>query len=267
MSTNNTIVDMLEEVIQRLAFLNCLDEGAKDKRTLDEELDCSRSTVNRAIRELEALDLVAYEDGGYRITSLGDVVASGVTDLTETIELRLQYEPFLQWMPEEEFDLDLTLLQDAELLLPTQGDPYAMINRHVNALAQAQRMRGILPLTGLHAHKAAHSQIVDNDAEGELVVTPAVATTLHSNPEYAAYTEEMTATGRFTVYTVDEEIPYFVGILDDVVQIGVDEAGEPRAIVETDNAEVRAWAENTFAEYKRQAAPVTLSEETTEIHS
>lgn len=86
MSTHHTIHDMLELVLQRLAFLECLDEGRKDKRTLNEELDCSRSIVDRGIRELEALDLVEYTTGGYQITPLGGTVATGIRELAETVE-------------------------------------------------------------------------------------------------------------------------------------------------------------------------------------
>jgi predicted transcriptional regulator len=267
MLPNDIVIDMLEVVLRRFSFFDSLGKDPKDKRTLVDELDCSRSTVNRGIRELEGLDLVAYTDGGYRITPLGATVATGFAELAETVELRLRYKPFLEWMPEDAFDLDLTLLRDAELLVPEAGDPYAMVNRHVNVLSQAEDLKAVLPLVGVHAYEAVHKQIVDNGARCEGVVTPEVADTLQSNPNYAEITKELAATGRFQLYQYDGDIPYFVGLLDDTVQMGVDEEGEPRAIVETTNPEVQNWAETTFTEYKQQAEQVVGAPEKTRVRS
>lgn len=264
---DDSIIEMMETALRRFPFLDCLGDEPKDKRTLVAELDCSRSTVNRGIRELEALDLVAYGDGGYRITSLGELVATAFTDLAATVELRLQYEPFLEWVPEDGFDMDLKLLRDAELLLPEQGDPYAMINRHVTVIEQTDYVQCVLPLVGLHAYKAAHEQILENDARAEVVVSPEAADTLQSAPEYAKLTEEMATTGRYELYQYDGDIPYFVGLLDETVQIGVDEAGEPRALIETTNPEVQDWAEIAFEEYKQQAEPVIAPRERTKVRT
>lgn len=266
MVRDDSITEMMETALSRFPFLKFLEEEPKDKRTLVAELDCSRSTVNRGIRELEALDLVEYVNGGYRITSLGELVATDFADLADTIQLRVQYEPFLRWMPDDEFDLELNLLSDADLLLPEQGDPYAMINRHVTVIEQTDYHQFVLPLVGLHAYKAAHQQIMENGAQAEAVVSPEAADTLQSGQEYATLTEEMAATGRYELYQFDGDIPYFVGLLDDTVQIGVDEAGEPRALVETDNADVRSWAEATFEEYKQQAEPVIEGREPLKTH-
>ena len=51
---------------------------------------------------------------------------------------------------------------------------------------------------------------------------------------------------------------YFVGILDDVVQTGVDEGGEPRAIVGSTDPDVRDWAEEVFERYRQQATQLEL---------
>lgn len=267
MSGDDPIIEMMETALHRFPFLDGLEDEPKDKRTLVAELDCSRSTVDRGIRKLEALDLVDYADGGYRLTSLGELVATNFADLADTVELRLQYAPFLEWIPDDEFDLELELLRDADLLLPEQGDPYAMINRHVATIDQADTMKAVLPLTGLHAQQTAHTRVVENGAEIELVVTPEVANTMQSDPDYAELTEDMAATGRFEIYEFDGDIPYFVGLLDDIVQIGADEAGEPRAIVETENDDVRLWAETTFEEYKQHAEPVISPQERTKLRT
>jgi predicted transcriptional regulator len=142
-----------------------------------------------------------------------------------------------------------------------------MINRHVRVVEQTEAHQCLLPLVGLHGHKAAHKQIVDNGATGEIIVGPDALDTLLSDSDYAELTQEMAATGRFSLFQYDGDIPYFVGVLDDVVQIGVDDDGTPRALLESQRSQVRAWAEDTFEEYKRLATPVTISEESTKARA
>lgn len=251
-------------VLKRWEVVNRLQQEATDKRTLVEELDCSRSTVNRAIRELESVGVVKYVGGIYKVTPLGKTIAGRFEELMNTVELRTRLQPFLRWISEDEFDLELQYLRDAEVFLPQPGDPYSMINQHVNVLSQTTNHKSVLPLVGLHGLTAGHEQIVENGACAELIVVPEVAETLQFKDDYAELTEEMAATGRFRLYEYDGDIPYFVGRFDNVVQIGVDDDGEPRALLETDNPHVQEWTATTIEEYKREAELVmgTLEMET-----
>jgi hypothetical protein len=72
----------------------------------------------------------------------------------------------------------------------------------------------------------------------------------------------MAETGRCRVFQADEHPPYFVGVMDDVVQIGADEGGEPRALVESTDPAVRDWAEATYERFRRRATRVDLLEAT-----
>ena len=96
------------------------------------DLDCSRSTVDRGVRELESAGLAEYVDGAYRMTTLGGRVSEGFADLAEATELRLRLEPFLEWIPEGELGFDVRLI--ADVVVPEPGDPYRAINRHVERI-------------------------------------------------------------------------------------------------------------------------------------
>lgn len=56
---------------RRFEVLDALVEGSAEKRDLEETLDVSRSTVDRAVRELEAHDLAERTEGAVEITLLG----------------------------------------------------------------------------------------------------------------------------------------------------------------------------------------------------
>jgi predicted transcriptional regulator len=250
-------LEVVDAVSSRRQFLETLQEEPKDKRTLVNELGMSRSTVDRSLRELETLDLVEYSDGDFAVTAVGQLATDGLTELTGTIGLGQRLEAFLQWIPMEEFDLDVRLLADAELIVAEPGDPWSMINKHVQLVKTMENCRALLPFTGLHAHEAGHEQVIKHDASGELVVEPEIANVHHSTPEYAEFTEEMVATGRFEYFEYPNELPYALAIINDTVQIVVSEGDEPRALLETDNDEVRDWAEAKYDEYKQQSGKIT----------
>ncbi|MFC4988474.1 helix-turn-helix transcriptional regulator [Saliphagus infecundisoli] len=250
--------EILSVVLQRWEVVDSLREEPKDKRALVGDVDCSRSTVDRAVRELESIGVVEYREGDHGVTPLGETVASGLEALVETVERRIELEPFLEWIPEGEFDLGLEHLSGAELWVPEPGDPWAMVNRHVAALEAADDVRCVLPLTGLHAYEAVYEGVVAG-GRAELIVSPDVARTFRTDPAYADMTAELATTGRYRLSRYDGSIPYFVGLLDDIVQIGVDEAGEPRALLETTDPEARRWAEGEIEAYERDGTRVDLS--------
>lgn len=254
MASTDLALEIADILRKRREVVACLLEDPRDKSTLVDELDIPRSTLDRAVRELESVRVVTYSDGEYVVTALGKRLARDFFRFVDRAELTLELEPFLRWAPSEEFDLDIQWLAEAELLVPTDADPYAMINRHVQRLRDADYMRGMLPVTGLHAYEAAHENIVESGAEGKLIVESGVAEVLTSKTAFAELTEEMLATGRFELFVCDDSIPYFVGVFDDdVVQIGVDEDGEPRAMIETNQRDVRTWATERLDEYERRA--------------
>ena len=254
MASTDLALEIVDVLRKRREILACLLEDPRDKSSLDDELDVSRSTLDRAVRELESVRVVTYSGGEYVVTALGEHLTRDFFRFVDRAEVVLELEPFLRWAPSEEIDLDIQWLADAEVLVPTDADPYAMINRHVQRLKDADYVRGMLPVTGLHAHETAHENVVENGAEGKLIVESDVADVLTSKTAFAELTEEMLATGRFELLVCDDSIPYFVGVFDDdIVQIGVDEDGEPRALIETNQRDVRTWATERLNEYEQRA--------------
>jgi predicted transcriptional regulator len=262
MSIDDERFELLSVLLKRRGTVRRLDEGPAAKRTLVEALDCSRSTVDRAVRELESHGLVAYEDGRYELTPVGEQAVAGTTELLDRIGVARELRPFLEHLPPGRFDLDLELLADADVLLPEPGNPWAMINRHVGVLERAEDVRAVLPLLGLHAQQVVHERVVEAGARAELVGSPEVVRTLVADPDFVERTREMAETGRCRVFQADERPPYFVGVMDEIVQIGTDEDGEPRAIVESTAPAVRDWAETTYDRFRGRATRVDLLEAT-----
>lgn len=245
----------------RLDLLGVLVEsGPLTGRELRSRLGASRTTVNRNLDALCNHGFVTNSGDEYAITPVGGAIATDCFDLAETIDLTNRLEPFLEWVPDGALDLDLRHLADAEVLVAEPGDPWAMINRHVECIKSMDRSRSFLPFTGLHAMEAAHEQVVNHGARCELVVTPEIADVHLADPAYAELAEEMVETGRVEYFRYDGDLPYGLNVIDDAVQIVVADGDQPRAMVESNDEAVREWAEvdtpSTNDDPNRSRSPV-----------
>lgn len=255
MVTRDVTSDVIDVLGQRVSFLECVQEGEKDKRTLVDSLEFSRSTVDRGVRELEALGFLTFGNDGYEPTTCGRMAAEGYRQFEHQVRTLLEFQPLLQWIDFDDCDFDLRWLVDATLYTPERGDPYAMINRHVQLVKQATTGRFLLPYVGQHATEAAHESVHQHDGEHELIVAPSVVETFQTNPTYAEMIEKITEVGSVHVFVYDEPFPYSLAIIDDeIVQIVADENEEPRALLESNTPEIREWAHQKFEEFKQQSA-------------
>ncbi|MFC7138642.1 helix-turn-helix transcriptional regulator [Halosimplex aquaticum] len=258
---DDTISDLVDLLRRRSELLASLQERPREKRDLVADHDLPRSTLDRAIRELEAADLVAYADGAYALTAVGEFLVSEFDAFADRAERVVELEPFFRWTAPAEFDLDPRALADAEIWTPEPGDPWAMVNRHVRALETADRVRGVLPLVGLHAVETVHERVTGDGADHRFVVDAGAAATLRTDENYQPLFRDLQDRPEPTFARYDgDSVPYFVGVFDDeFVQVGVDEDGDPRALLESDDEEVLDWARDRIEYYRRQAVPIPES--------
>ncbi|WP_254535488.1 helix-turn-helix transcriptional regulator [Halomarina litorea] len=252
------VEETIDLLVRRHEFVRCLRERPLEKRAMTDELGVSRSTVDRAMRELETAGIVEFVDGAYAVAPFGEVVAEAYARLEETIDVSWRLEPIYRWVSPEDFDVDPRLLADADVYVPRPGDPYAPINRHVETIREMDTYRGVIPATGQHATEAGGEAVLENGARAELVVTHDVAATQRSSG-YADTMGKMIESERFRLLVTPRgtHVPYAVHVFDEeVVQIIVHDSDEPRAMLESDSPAAREWAEETYREYREVAEPI-----------
>lgn len=248
-------VAFLARAPNRAALLDALRrDGPLDRRALRDRFDAARTTLGRNLDALEERGWVTTDDGGYAVTPAGAAVADDFAALRDTAEAAGRLQPALEWLTADAFPATLDAFADAAVVTADGGDPYAPVNRHVAALRSAERVRCLLPVVGLNALDAARERVRAGESEHELVVDSTVADVLRSDPSYAPGVEELAASDRVAVHVCDDDVPFYLGVLDDLVQVGVsDDDGVPRALVETDDAAARAWAAETYRSYRDRA--------------
>jgi predicted transcriptional regulator len=245
-------IEFVARSTNRVQLLETLYESSGATRSqLRDALPASRTTVTRNLDGLVEHGLVREVDGHYELTPGTDTVVDGFRSLAVDVETRSRLHPFLRWVDRDTFDVDLSALDDANVIVAEPGDPWAMVNAHVSRIRQSTDLTAAIPVTGLHAYEAVHETVVEQAGSVEVIATPDVVETFFEDPEYVQLTADLVDADRFDLYRTTADVPFYVGVLDDVVQVGVDEAGEPRALVESDDPAVRDWAQARLEVFER----------------
>lgn len=232
-------------------------EERVEKADLRERLDCTRTTIGRHLDALEDRGYIAYDPATneYDATARGTVVATELAAVVETMATADRLGPFLEGVPEGALDLELGHLADAEIVSADPHDPYAPVNHHVEAVREASRFRCLLPSTGLNQMR----EVTEGTTEGDecaVIFERDILESILSDEGYEREMMKMDESERFEIAIYDGEIPYFLGIYDEMVHVGVeDDEGIPQALLESDADVVREWAEDTYASYREESTP------------
>ncbi len=253
-------VETLEFVARspcRIRVLETLqDTSPVSRESLKEEVDVVRTTLLRNLHGLVERGLIRERDRYYEITSAGALTAAGVSNALERIDTAIRLRPVFERIPASELDFDLERLADATVVEATTANPYGPTDHHAVSLTEVNRARLLLPATGGKPLEMSRAPI-EAGATFELVVTRSVAETLLSAMPVADEFAAIVGYDTVSVSVVDDEIPFYLGIVDDAVQIGVhDDSGLPTALLETTDSTVMEWAVDRFEAYERQSTPI-----------
>lgn len=259
MGTETDPVAAVEFLARSETRVRILEELARENRLSKDELyrrfEASRTTIKRNLDALEERGWVTGSNREYAITRAGEWVAEDFTALVETVRNSTRLGPVLAYLDAEDLDIDLREF-DFEVTTPDPGNPMKAVNKHVRKIQSVETFRSLLPVTGVRAIEALHDRVTNHGAEVETVVAPAVAETFRSDPEYSDYYAELRAADGVDIYRYEGNVPYYLGLLDDGVEIGVDDDGQPAALLETEAPAVYEWAERTYEAYRADAKPL-----------
>jgi predicted transcriptional regulator len=231
-----------------------LETGPTTQRAFRAELSCSRSTVTRTLSALTDRGWVRQSGESYRLTPQGRIVADGLDDLVDTVQVTAELSTFIEWFPYAEYDVDIDQLRGAEITVSTDPDPYAPSRKHATAVRASSRFRMLLPSIDRQLVGSTEERVKQGDLELELLVSPGMEETV-TGEAFADVLGPQVESGNMTVLVADEPAPFYLGLGDDgLVQLGVeDDEGFPRALVESDGEDLRRWAESVYERFRADA--------------
>lgn len=240
---------------QRAALVAALyRDGPLGTDALVDRCDAARVTVTRNLEKLRDRGFVVERPEGHGLTRLGELLAEDFLALVDTVETAAELEPVLRRLPPDTVDLDPAALAGATVTVSTDADPYAPARVHAERLSNASEARLLLPAVDPAAMREDEPRFRSGELSVEMVVSPSVAETLRG--ELSDLVRDVFDAEGLSVYETDREVPFFIGIVDGLVQVGVaDEEGIPRALAETDDEAAVSWAEETLDAFRADAVP------------
>lgn len=238
----------------RSHFLRRLREP-QEKCELARDFEESRSTIDRAVRELERVGFVERTAGGYRTTLAGELALEdherhvarldGIADLgTALAELS------------PDAPLDAALFEDADASLPTRHCPSEPVEAAAAFLADAAHVRAFTSAIVPRYVDVYRDRIVDGEMTADLVFADGVVEWLLARRKRDAsaifgadgVTAAQTSTERsFSLVLAGRDETRRVGVM-------LYDGGSRLGFVRNDTRAAIAWADDVFERIAAEAA-------------
>lgn len=237
--------DLLDVLSKRSELLELVGDGVTDKRELEARLDCSRSTLNRGIRELEAAGLLLTSHPDPELTLAGEVAVEAFADVWEPLVTAL---PLLDHLSDDApFTADV--FEGATVVESTMPNPDAPVDALADLLGDVDRVRATVP-TRSSPFVRVFAERIRSLETAEFLLTEDCLEYVRANgcPELATILDS----GACSLETIPERPPYSLVIGDDSsVWLGIyDAKGKIVGAIVNDEREALEWALETFREFQ-----------------
>lgn len=247
-------VEFLLSSWNRHEVLETVTRGPRTRDELRERTDTSRVTMSRILSDLESRDWIRRTEGGYVATSAGGAIAEEVARFLENIRTLHRLGDDVDWIRIDEFDFDLSHLQDATIIKPTWDDFAAQTRVLTDLVYESITIRGIGTGMDREFMEALVDATVNGELSTELILSQEVIDAINAEPELTRLFRDFADADDGEIYRYQgPESLMELGIhetdeaSEDVVMIcGHHEEGAPPGTLELRNPTVRDWAESYF---------------------
>lgn len=250
-------ITFLADSPSRLAVLETLQAGPRERNELQEAVGVSRSTINRILEGLSERGWIVRDRRQYRITSSGRNVAAQFTTLLETIESDSRLTEVIDWLPTELPDFETRMFADATITMADPSAPYRPMERLMklgeDTATSHTRSFGTRPLPGYFERWE-----LEEGINAEVIFSPLVVEALQQSPPDG--TAELLASGTLS-FRVHENLPCGLTLYDEHIALcGYDQTtGMLEAVVDTDDSAALEWANAVYESYRSESEPVDQS--------
>lgn len=257
--------DLLETAVTRKPVLEALAGEPHHRQELQDELDLSKTTCHRIVRSFDDYGLLRRTDRGYALTPLGRRVADAVDRYDETVRAAVSLEPMLGAFADAPVEFPVELFADATVTRPDSDDPSMPVDRACELFFESDSnwvrtldcSQFIPPVFMAEVFEAG----IEEGLEGEFVFPASVARErIERFEEYHRMIPEADAAIR---YLIHDGVPFGMSLYEGHVDVRAydDETGAPVMLVDTDDSDAVAWAEDVFELYRERAKPPSAVEE------
>lgn len=249
---------ILRVLESRAAFLRCLSMEPMEKRELHAELDVSRSTVDRGLRELLDLGLVEYvSNEGYKSTLCGRLLAEEYFDVKVRIAALSDVQPLLGELPAD-CELDSSMVSSARVVVSNTVASHLPETYLSEQVKQAERLRGLALTHSYHgAMDLFTEQVLEEGMNTEVVMQADLKDhLLESTPEKF---RRLCNSDRYDIYVIDS-LPYGLFLLGEGPALTAhltvyDSNYRLVGVISNESPDAIAWCEQVYERFQTRAEP------------
>lgn len=242
------------ELAKRAPVFEALRDGPRTAAELEEALAMSRSTIHRVTQSFCEHGVLDKSGREFELTGLGSEVARELSAYRERVEAARRLEPFLNTV-EPSMEVPVEHFEDATVTRPRARQPHFGVKRILELIEASDSIRTFTTIISPVYVEAAHREMLDG-TRIEVVFDEELVGII--TDEYHEETVEALDTGLFDVLVYDG-VPFELFLFDDTMGMAAhDDAGIPRAFVETDDPDAVSWAERVYERYRERADSITF---------
>lgn len=231
------------------------------KARIVDGVEGSRSTVDRAVRDLESRDLVRRADGGWEATLAGRLLLEEYRSFRRRATGIDAAADVLAPLPADA-PIDPAVLADAEVVRSGPSTPSRPIESHLAYVRAADRVRIVTTALSDRYVETYRTCIVERGLTVEAACLPGIVERLVG--EYSEATGEMLDTGRFHLRELPEGPPFSHVVIEGPettrINLMLYSPDGACSYVGTDDPAAVEWGESQFAHYWEQSRPVPTPE-------
>lgn len=239
---------------RRRTLLERVQHGPVPKPSLVEDVSSSRSTVDRAVRELESARLVRRTPDGVVLTLAGRVALERYRRYQSSLGDLARATDVLSELPADAA-FDPSLVDGATVVNPERHEPRLPTRTMVRDLRDARRIRAIVVGYVPDVIAALLERVVGSDVEGEVVVTPEGLKVVVRH--HASVLDDALRNG-LRLFSADvPDAPYSLLLSDradgTAVSVSVSRDGAITGLIRNEDDAATDWAARRFDRVRRDA--------------
>jgi predicted transcriptional regulator len=247
-------------VAKRVEYLEAMLDASYRKTEIEDELDAPRSTVDRAVRNLETHGLVKRVDGEYTTTRTGEIAFERYEEYVDFSDTVCRAKDLLNEI-DDDIELPHALFRDAHVNVPEPDFPEAPVLNPNEMVADSPYLHGLAPVVLSYFPDSISDMLNQGDQEFEIVLTQEVLKTVRS--EFPSDFELATDfPDQLDLHVSEEELPFALWLIEDdgIEHLGItvyNEIGAVGSIVSADQEAV-AWGREFYRSYRENAKRLEL---------
>lgn len=247
-----------ELVAQRAEYLQVMLEDSYRKTDLTDVLDAPRSTVDRAVRQLEEAGLVKRVDSEFTVTLAGELAFRRYKDYVEFSDNIFAAKEILNAI-EDDVDLPFSLFYDAEVVQAESHLPERPVLDVRELVEESPYLHGSAPVAMSMFTEVIQELLMEGGHSFEIVASEQVFETLQTamGGEFEVIQEHAE---QFQLYVTEEDLPYALWFVEPegVEHVGLTVYGEMGAVgtLVSRNEDAVAWGREEYERYKSESEQI-----------